>query len=108
MASGANMPRQKQDVYQRYQEETSFPKKVKLPEDAVGFLAASHHRPEPRFSLYRPDGRLSNTFGINETAKDIAKMTGADFRLLPDQTFTKNGAETPIYSAHMKPQDDKD
>lgn len=98
------MPRQKSDVYQRYQQETTFPQKVTIPKDAIGFLAARHDKQEPRFALYRPDGRLSNTFGIDQTAKDIGKETGLDFRSL-DQTYNHHGAETPIYSAHSSNKD---
>jgi hypothetical protein len=93
------MAREKADVYQRYQKETTFPQKVTIPKDAIGFLAARHDKPEPRFALYHPDGRLSNTFAIDQTAKDIGKQTGLDFRSI-DQTYNHHGAETPIYSAH--------
>lgn len=42
-----------------------------LPAGAIGFLCVRHDRPE-RLALYHPDGRLSNTFGLMDSAHQIA------------------------------------
>jgi hypothetical protein len=81
---------------------TDFPRVPVLPEGAIGFLAPRADKGD-RFALYRPDGTLSNTFGIGETAREIASRGAVRFELLPADTlvFEHDGARVmvPVYAA---------
>jgi len=44
-----------------------------IPADVVGFLSRRAARPE-RLAMFMPNGDLSNTFGIDDTAETLAPM----------------------------------